>query len=311
MRCSKCGREAILYRKYSGEALCERHFSSSVEEKVVRELRRGVDGERFGVAVSGGKDSMSLLYIAASRSREVGSRPVALLVDEGIRGYRDVSRRIAERFARELDVEFHAFRFEEEFGVSVDDIADNSDRRGKICTYCGVFRRRALELMSRRLGLKVIATGHTADDVAQTILLNVIQGNFKSLAGSERLPGTVRRIKPLSGLLEREVALYAYIRGVPHHDLPCPYSKGSLRNDVRNFLLSEEARRPGITFSVKRLGERLRSAIRLEWDLGECRICGFPTTREVCKFCELLSDLKGEEWAKHVAQAGGLRREGG
>src|SRR5450830_187563 len=91
--CTVCkNRESFFQRKYSGERLCRKCFTQSIEAKVRATITKyhmlNFD-DRLAVAVSGGKDSLSLLYILAKLKRY---RPkaslVAVTVDEGISGYR-------------------------------------------------------------------------------------------------------------------------------------------------------------------------------------------------------------------------------
>lgn len=58
------------------------------------------------------------------------------------------------------------------------------------CTYCGVFRRQALERGAIKLGCNKIVTGHNADDIAETVLLNMLRGDFIRLNGC---------VNPMSG----------------------------------------------------------------------------------------------------------------
>ncbi|KAA0007414.1 MAG: tRNA lysidine(34) synthetase TilS, partial [Thermoplasmata archaeon] len=89
--CSKCGDEAVIFVRYNGTHLCRRHFIEYVERRVKRDIRKQKGKKRFkkiAVALSGGKDSSTALYIIHkifSRTSEIH----AITIDEGIRGYRD------------------------------------------------------------------------------------------------------------------------------------------------------------------------------------------------------------------------------
>ena len=92
----RCGGKTVFFRAYNGESLCERCFNESIFEKVKKTISK-YDmlhyGDKVGVAVSGGKDSTSLLYILNSIMKGHGSELYALTIDEGIEGYREESVR--------------------------------------------------------------------------------------------------------------------------------------------------------------------------------------------------------------------------
>src|SRR4030043_157075 len=98
--CSACKRrEAFYHRPYSGERLCRKCFGESIEAKVRATIAKyGMFNfnDRIAVAVSGGKDSISLFHVLTKMER---FRPkaslVAVTVDEGITGYRDAALKVA------------------------------------------------------------------------------------------------------------------------------------------------------------------------------------------------------------------------
>lgn len=295
MRCSKCSRDAIIYRKYSGERLCVKHFLSSIENKVYSRIRDVIKGKRrIGLAVSGGKDSLSMTYIINRivKKKKWRVEIVGLLINEGISGYRDECISKALKFFEDLGLELKIVGFDQLYSLTVDEIARRINNINMICSYCGVLRRRALEMIGRRERVDLIFTGHNASDTAQTIVMNVIQGNIKHLSETVRFPGVILKEKPLSMILEKEVTLYATLRNIDFCSTPCPYTRHSLRNEVRNFLSKLEENHPGVTYSIIRLGEKLREKIKTDIVVKECKMCGFPTTKEVCKACELLSGFK-------------------
>ena len=293
MKCIHCGREAIYYRKYSGEYLCKKHFLASIENKARKTIRDKLRPNiKIGLAVSGGKDSLSMAYIIKKITKKYsGTKLFGIIVDEGIPGYRDNSIKAAVKTLEELEIDYEIGSIEEFYGFKLIDIISN-ENRSMACTYCGVFRRRIMDILSRKNDIAILFTGHNASDFAQTVLLNVIQGNLKHLA-SELIPtdNMVPRVYPLKYILEKEVTLYAYLRKIEYYDKPCPFTRFSLRNDIRNFLTQLENQRPGITYNIVRLGDKLKKMRGKKYILKPCKLCGFPTTRETCKVCELLMKL--------------------
>ncbi|MBI4176381.1 MAG: TIGR00269 family protein [Candidatus Aenigmarchaeota archaeon] len=306
----KCGRKAVFSRKYEGSYLCKHHFCLSIEKKAKRTIRQHnmiKSGDRICVALSGGKDSSAVLYIL---SKVLNGRKdidlFAVSIDEGIHGYRPESLEIAAKFCEQLGVKHRTLSFKAAFGKSLDEkmgevAADPSMRIRESCTYCGVGRRYLMNRMARLSGATKLCTGHNLDDEAQAVLLNYIRGDL--FRASRMGPVTdwsikkesdsmfIPRIKPFREIPEREVALYAILKGLDIHMDECP-NVGGIRFEARDFLNNLEAKYPGIKFTVLETFDKLLPAIRQvaegnEPRLLRCRICGEPASREVCKTCEL------------------------
>jgi uncharacterized protein (TIGR00269 family) len=300
--------EAFFFRRYSGMKLCRKCFVRSVEEKTRATISKyqmvGFD-DKIAVAVSGGKDSVSLLHVMAKIERKYPkAKLVAISVDEGIEGYRDEALEIAAENCKRLGVEHFVVAFEELYGFTFDQMVKRlrrkSDDGPTACAYCGVLRRKALNLAARRVKADRLATAHTLDDETQTILLNVFHGDVLRIAKEkpvtdEAHPKLVRRIKPFCEIPEKETALYAYVRGFRFQSSPCPYASEALRNDARMMLDRLEERHPGIKFTIFKSIERIRPALEnaaKSEGLHECRECGEPTTDEVCRTCQMRKQLE-------------------
>jgi len=305
--CSLCGaKEAVYFRPYSGEKLCGGCFCESIEERVRRTISKYEMFEynsRIAVGVSGGKDSLSLLRILAKIEEKFPTAElIAVTVDEGIKGYRDEAIGLAEEECRKLGVEHRVLSFKELFSYTLDEIAERT-RSGTLtpCSFCGVLRRRALNTAAREVGADRLVTAHNLDDMAQTVLLNILRGDHRRLAlqhpaGEAVTEKFVRRVKPYCEVPERESVLYAYLNGIDFQSRPCPYAETAMRSDIRNFLNSMEAKRPGTMFivfdSIKRMLPFLKKENSL---LGVCSLCGEPTTGEICRTCQMLDSLSKEK----------------
>ncbi len=293
--CTRC-RDAlsVYYRPYSGERLCAACFNESLLERVKKTVGRYDMFEydsRIAVGVSGGKDSLTLLRLLERLERD---RPyaelVAVCVDEGVRGYRDEALALVEKNCRMLGVEVHRVGFRELFGETMDGIAAR-DREVGTCSYCGVLRRRALDVAAKAVDADRLATGHNLDDMAQSVLLNVLRGDVVRMdsyyPGGRSLEGFVRRVKPLCEVPERETTFYAYVNGLEFQGLPCPYAEEAMRSDVRRFLNRMEVGRPGTKFTVYRTGLKIRGRGE-SGAAGMCRVCGRPARGDLCRACELV-----------------------
>ena len=304
--CTACKRrEAVYFRPYSGERLCKKCFIESIEEKTratISKYEMFEFDDRIAVGVSGGKDSTSLLYVLEKIEREFPkSTLVAVTVDEGIKGYRDEALKIARKNCEKLGVEHHVVSFKKLFGYKLDEIVELMKKREaelSPCAYCGVLRRRALNIAAREVDADKLATAHSLDDEVQSILINILHGDPLRLARAKPVTEEVheklvRRVKPFCEIPEREIAFYAYLKNIEFQSFPCPYAPQALRSEIRIILNRLEERHPGMKYTIFRSIERIRPALErmAEKELKECRICGEPTTGEICKVCELLQEL--------------------
>lgn len=294
MRCSYCNNEAIYRRRYSGENLCIKHFIKTIDEKVYRTINPVIrHGDKIGLAVSGGKDSLVMAYIVNKIVKRIRGRSlelVALIIDEGIRGYRDKSVEAAVNHLMEWGIKYRVGYVSEVFETTVDELVAKQNKNLS-CTYCGLLRRRLLNLLAEEEGVTKIFTGHNASDIAQTIILNMLQGNVRNIMYETEAPDAIPRIYPLKKILEQEATLYAYLTRIEYYDKPCPYTRYSIRNDIRNFLTKMENKRPGVTFSIIASAEKIKKEIGKKIRMNKCYICGQPTTRKICKVCELSKEL--------------------
>ncbi|MEA3200325.1 MAG: hypothetical protein QOE90_1753 [Thermoplasmata archaeon] len=299
----KCGQSAVHFARYSGEHLCAEHFCQGVEKRVRRELRQQgpfKSGQRIVVALSGGKDSvvaLRLVHETLADNPRIGI--AALTVDEGIAGYRPPSMEIAAEHCRELGVEHLVLSYAETAGLTMDVVAADARRQHLPCAYCGVLRRRNLNEGAKRLGATHLATGHNLDDTAQTILMNHLRGDVDRLGrmGPHRpehvQPGLIPRILPLRSIPEKEVALYATLRGWRYHDGECPYSLDATRGRYRDLLLDLEEKEPGTRHALLSGHDKLAPLLSGGAKIAACAKCGEPTSGEVCRACQLVAEVGG------------------
>lgn len=297
MECSFCGSSAFYRREYEGVNLCQRCFRRSIEDKVrstISRYKMFSPRDHIAVAVSGGKDSLSLLMILSRlKARFPLSRLTAVTIDEGIQGYREEAVSLARGLAESLRIEHKVFSFKELFHVTLDELVKRQSRLAP-CSYCGVLRRRGLEWAARAIGADKVATAHNLDDEVQTALLNILHGGVERLMRTSPVLADPEkrftpRVKPLCEVYEREVALYTYVAGLEFQQVPCPYRNRALRGDIRNILNELEEKHPGLKYTAYASKLRLSGLLgRSKVRLGSCRVCGEATGGEVCEVCRIL-----------------------
>jgi uncharacterized protein (TIGR00269 family) len=295
--CDRCGAPAVEWIRYSGEHLCRDHFLAFVERRAKRELRSQVDlrgGGRIAIGMSGGKDSSTTAVLLAVFLR--GRRDIELVgitIDEGIDSYRPAGIDAAKRLCDRLGIPHRVLAYEETTGHTMDEVVA-LDSEAIPCSYCGPFRRQALNRAAREVDADYVATGLNLDDTAQSILMNVARGDVEKLARlgphETRQPGLVPRIQPLRMIPEKEVYLYALLRGIPFHDATCPYAEGAQRGRFREILYRLEAESPGTRHAIVSGYDQMRPLLQRQYppsSLRACARCGEPTVHAICKACEL------------------------
>lgn len=300
MICSKCDGMAIISQRNSGLHLCQSHFIEDFEQRVADTIKKNAmlcDGDRIAVAVSGGKDSTALLLSLHKILAGTNVELVAITVDEGIAGYRNDTIKAAKEIVEQLNIEHEIVSFREEYGYDLDEMVRGRDVAP--CTFCGVFRKSALNRAAKRLRATKVATGHNLDDEVQSIMMNYLKGDIERLLRNRPRrvhPGLIPRIKPLRVIPEKETAIYCMVSGVYAESRECPYAQLSLRADVRDMINSLESIFPGTKQSTLQGFEKIAEMAKGkegQIELGSCRNCKEPCVKDLCKACELLMRLKG------------------
>ena len=297
MKCSRCKNKAVIELKYLGERLCAKHFSDLFERRVGRTIDKAKmldrKKDKIAVGVSGGKDSLVLLYLLKRFHYNI----VAVTIDEGIRGYRDHSLSFIKKFCRKHKIPWKTYSLKKEYGFTLDSIKNKK----LMCSYCGVLRRGMLNKKARQLGCTKVATGHNLDDETQMILMNLFRGELERLARAGPITGLIEdelfvpRVKPLRECSEREDVLYAVLHDIKYTDVECPYSRYAYRNIVRELLNKMEERYPGTKFAILRNFDKMLPFLREYYKPREkpkrCKKCGEITRGPICKFCEVVEEF--------------------
>lgn len=300
MKCRKCGKPPVYHQKHSGNNYCKECFIKETKRKVRKTLGRDVLKNNIKVAMglSGGKDSLVMAYLLNEYYKQIpNSNLIAIMVNEGIEGYRTDGIDAAVKFCEEYGIEYKIVHFKDYLGTNLDEIVKIAKEKNLTmnpCSFCGVIRRKILNRVSIEEKCDFLAIGHNLDDVAQAVMMNYIEGDVKKLAflgKSLKHPKFVKRIKPLEKIPEDEVLLLAEMLELKYHKSPCPYSCLSFRSEVSDITDNLEKNHPGSKYSIVRGYERLLEHIELPGYTGECKICGDLSATEVCKVCSYLKNL--------------------
>lgn len=175
--CESCHQtRALILRPKNHEKLCRTCFLSAFELEIHTTIiahHLFQRGERVAIGASGGKDSTVLAAVlkTLNERHDYGLDLILLSIDEGITGYRDDSLETVKSNAVTYGMELCVVGYKELYGWTMDEVVRQVGKKGN-CTYCGVFRRQALDRGAVRLGVRHVVTGHNADDIAETVLMN-------------------------------------------------------------------------------------------------------------------------------------------
>ncbi|WFD29483.1 cytosolic thiouridylase subunit Ctu1 [Malassezia sp. CBS 17886] len=315
--CALCAdARAVLRRPKTRQMVCKECFFVVFETEVhntIRSARLFVRGDRVAIGASGGKDSTVLAHVMKTLNEryDYGLELFLLSIDEGITGYRDDSLETVKRNREQYGLPLKVLGYKDLYGWSMDDIVASVGRKNN-CTFCGVFRRQALDRGAASLGVDHIVTGHNADDIAETILMNVLRGDIARLercteivtkgldeggdgcgAHASVAGGSgIRRSKPFKYTYEKEIVMYAYFKKLDYFSTECIYSPNAYRGYARSFLKDLESIRPSSIIDIIHSGEHLHVAGQVKRAVQRtCARCGYMSSNELCKACVLLESL--------------------
>ncbi|XP_076937856.1 cytoplasmic tRNA 2-thiolation protein 1 [Bidens hawaiensis] len=299
--CSICNlRRPALKRPKTLQQICRECFYVVFEEEIhtaIVENNLFKPGERIAIGASGGKDSTVLAYVMSelNRRHNYGLDLFLLSVDEGITGYRDDSLETVKRNEVQYGLPLKVVSYKDLYGWTMDEIVKMIGLKNN-CTFCGVFRRQALDRGAALLKVDKLATGHNADDIAETVLLNILRGDIARLSRCTSIitgeDGPIPRCKPFKYTYEKEIVMYAYFKKLDYFSTECIYSPNAYRGFAREFIKDLERIRPRAILDIIKSGKDFRIATTTKMpEQGTCQRCGYISSQKWCKACVLLDGL--------------------
>ncbi|ODV81719.1 N-type ATP pyrophosphatase [Suhomyces tanzawaensis NRRL Y-17324] len=332
--CELChGRKAVMKRPKNLQKLCKECFYKVFETEIhntITDAQLFQKGDKVAIGASGGKDSTVLASVLKllNERYEYGLELVLLSIDEGIKGYRDDSLATVKRNQVQYQMPLEIISYKDLYNWSMDEIVSCAGIRSS-CTYCGVLRRQALDRGAAKLGINHVVTGHNADDIAETVLMNILRGDTARLEKSTAIltqssGSPIKRSKPFKYSYQKEIVLYAHYKKLDYFSTECTYAPEAFRGTARELLKSLESIRPSCIMDIIYSGELLVlapkkkkttrsyknnkkistgetevnadgsvSLKRNEFKDGNtCEKCGYLSSNKICKACVLLAGLE-------------------
>nr|WP_296483370.1 ATP-binding protein [uncultured Acetatifactor sp.] len=236
-------------------------------QQVLSYTRRAVDdyqmiaqGDRIAVGISGGKDSLTLLYALHGLKRFYPKHFEihAVTVDLGFQNL-DLSR-IAE-LCRELEVEYTIVK------TDIAQIIFEDRKEENPCSLCAKMRKGALNQAMKEVGCNKIAYAHHKDDVVETMLMSLIyEGRFHTFSPVTYLDRTeLTVIRPLMYMDEADVIGFVRKYNVPVVKSPCPADGYTRREYVKQLLRQLNQENPGVK---ERMFTAIQNGKMKGWEYG-------------------------------------------
>lgn len=236
-------------------------------QQVLSQVRRAADdyemiqdGDKIAVGISGGKDSLTLLY-ALSTLRRFYPHPFELHAVTVDLGFENLNLGKIEALCKELDVPYTIVP------TQIASIVFDQRKEKNPCALCAKMRKGALNEAIRGAGCNKIAYAHHKDDVVETLMLSLIyEGRFHTFAPVtflDRMNLTV--IRPLVYMKEADVIGFVHKHDVPVVKSPCPADGHTRREYVKQLLRQLNLENPGVK-------DRMFTAVQsglVEWRVHE------------------------------------------
>ncbi|MDH5402179.1 MAG: TIGR00269 family protein [Candidatus Heimdallarchaeota archaeon] len=309
-KCSECDKTAAWHRPWDKTLLCVMHFNRYFIHRIQKTINKYQLFERedtIAIGLSGGKDSVVLLDVMSKIQKKYKTKMIAISIDEGIENYRKDGLKFAKLAAQRANIEHKIYSFKDRFGHGLDDsLILLGSQRQAACSYCGPFRRKLLNEAARLVGADKLATGHNADDEAQTLLMNTLRGDILKTLHSNPIPVYkndyfVNRVKPLRRTSEMEIVLYANFNDLPYQEQSCPHAVEAYRGKIREILTNYAQNDPSVVFSIIKSIDSLHNLASFipkntehtrNKEIRSCMSCEEPSNQDYCASCRIINELK-------------------
>ncbi len=233
----------------------DKNFGKWFINDVLRAIRRyeliGQD-EKIAVALSGGKDSTTLLYILAYLKK---FSDLSFSLSAAHIKIADYNTSKLREFCEELHVEYYEDILNSNHGKTIEN-----------CYICSRLKRGALSNLLARQGVNKVAYGHHATDVAETFLMNIIKN--KKLAALtpkvEIAESPMKIIRPMIYLEEEKISKIHSHLNLPNFDITCPYKTKTDRDTYKRIIQDINQTQPDMKFS-KKVIETLEGSDLKDW----------------------------------------------
>ena len=213
----------------------------SYTRQAVDEYEMIQEGDKIAVGISGGKDSLTLLYALVNLQIFYPKQfdLVAVTVDLGYEGF-DLTE--IQRLCEDLQVKYHIIN------TKISEMVTSDSLEGSACSLCARLRKGALNDAAKELGCNKVAYGHHMDDVIETMMLALIfEGRFCSFWPVTHLDKSdLTVIRPMIYVPETDVKGFENKMNLPVSKNPCPIDGSTKREYIKNLIKQLNLENPGV-----------------------------------------------------------------
>ena len=217
-------------------------------QQIMSKTRKAVDdynmieeGDKIAIGISGGKDSLALLYSLANM-RRFYPKHYSLIAITCDLGFKNVDFSKIKALCEELDVEYYIV------DSNIAEIVFEDRKEENPCSLCAKMRKGAMNDFIKTHDCNKIAYAHHQDDVVETYMLSLIyegrQNTFAPVTYLDRSGVTV--IRPFIYMKEADVIGFVHANNVPVLKSPCPVDGFTKRQYVKDLLKSINVDAPGV-----------------------------------------------------------------
>ena len=213
----------------------------SLTRKAVDDYNEIDDGDKIAVGISGGKDSLTLLYALSNLARFYPKKfeLCAITVDLGLPGF---DTQPVEKICESLNVPYTVTKTE------IYDIVFNERKESNPCSLCAKMRKGSLNESIKTLGCNKVAYAHHKDDVVETLMMSLIyEGRFHTFSPVTFLDRTgITAIRPMIYVDEEDVIGFANKMALPVAKKLCPADGYTKREYVKELIAAINRENPGV-----------------------------------------------------------------
>ncbi|MCI5837818.1 MAG: tRNA 2-thiocytidine(32) synthetase TtcA [Christensenellaceae bacterium] len=204
----------------------------SPARRIIDEYNMIQDGDKIAVGLSGGKDSVTLLYILASLRKFYPKKfdLMAITVDMGLKDMDENEKLALKKLCEDLEVEYKVIP------TDIAEIIFDVRKESNPCSLCAKMRRGALNNAAIEAGCNKLALGHHADDLIETLFLSLFyEGRLSTFSPVSYMDRTgITLIRPMLYIEEKDIRAFAKDKPILHNT--CPADKHTQRQYIKDML---------------------------------------------------------------------------
>jgi len=216
----------------------------------------------------------------------LGYKPDLYFIDLEIPNFSALSKKVVEEIANRFDLNLYIEKVSN-YGIKIERVGNKPP-----CAVCGIVKRYLMNKFAWERDY-ILATAHNLDDIASFIFLNIVSNKWeylikirpKNTGSKEKKLAT--KVKPLYFIPEEWNRKLVRLLDLPFVDIDCPLKRISSQDKAKQLINEIDRAFPGFKKNLVKTITRYNMNIDEPLPNNFCKVCGFPSEREICSFCRL------------------------